>query len=494
MESEVCQFYEKRSVLVTGGTGLIGKCLVYNLLANCPDVGTIYLLLRKKREFSFDQRRERYLNYDIFKNLKTPNLLNKLVFIEGAVDAKNLGLSNDILSKVTAEVSILFHSAASVGLEAGYKGADQAANSNLRGTMNVLELCRSMTNLACLVYVSTATAYHFKSLIEEKIYPVPCTPEQFLSVMESGDAKAIDKFLREDMKMFPNAYTLTKALSENLCQAENSNIPICIVRPPIVSSSVATPVPGWTNKMQAFNAMILLWVMGLSRCLTWDPDTRIEVAPVDYVCNVMITAAWFTGQKRPVDTVPVYNVVPSEDNSVTWRKLLEYSLDVVFESPSIKAIRWPGRQMISPKTPFKLLYSIIFQHIIFAIFSDLFLICTGSSPQICALMIKMVNTIKSVRWFLTKDWHYINTNYLALTDHLNEHDRKLFPMSMKNMDWKSYIHTGYYGIRKFVLHEDDDNTKAAIGRLRRLTMITNGAVIFAFLMIISTCFILVLFL
>lgn len=79
----------------------------------------------------------------------------------------------------------------------------------------------------------------------------------------------------------------------------------------------------------------------------------------------------------------------------------------------------------------------------------------------------MVNTIKSVRWFLTKDWHYINTNYLALTDHLNEHDRKLFPMSMKNMDWKSYIHTGYYGIRKFVLHEDDDNTKAAIGRLRR---------------------------
>lgn len=123
--SEVCQFYDQRSILITGGTGLIGKCLVYNLLNSCPNIGQIYLLLRSKREFTFDQRRERYLSYDIFENLpNSKTLLDKLVFIEGSVDAKNLGLSPEVLSKVTSEVSLVFHSAASVGLEAGYKGAE----------------------------------------------------------------------------------------------------------------------------------------------------------------------------------------------------------------------------------------------------------------------------------------------------------------------------------------------------------------------------------
>lgn len=247
-------------------------------------------------------------------------------------------------------------------------------------------MCRQMNNLACCVYVSTATVYPYKDLIGEEIYPLDLTADQFLAVISSDDKKQIKQLLERDLKQFPNPYTLTKALAENLCQIETRNFPICIVRPPIVSSAVGTPCVGWTNKMQAFTSIVLLWVMGLGRCMTWDPNTPIQIAPVDYVCNVLIVSAQKTFRKRrtsPNDKfdVPVYNVVPSEHNQVTWQGLLDLSQSFVYDSPSIKALRWPPGQLISPKNPLKLMYSIIFQHIVFSIFIDLLLLITGKKPQ-----------------------------------------------------------------------------------------------------------------
>lgn len=243
-----------------------------------------------------------------------------------------------------------------------------------------------MSNISCLVYVSTATVYPFKEVIEEKVYPIGFTAQEFLSIVATNDKKRITQFLERDQKLFPNPYTLTKALAENLCNNESVNYPICIVRPPIVSNAVQDPCRGWTYKMQAFNSMLLLWVMGLGRCLVWDPETTIQVAPVDYTCNVMIVGAikaasnWVTSA-RGTKNVPVFNVVPSESNQVTWKRLLEISLPLVYDAPSIRALRWPPKKLISPRNAVKLVYSIIFQHILFAIFIDTVLLCTGKSPK-----------------------------------------------------------------------------------------------------------------
>ena len=42
---------------------------------------------------------------------------------------------------------------------------------------------------------------------------------------------------------YPNTYTFTKALAEHLIKKESENIPIMIVRPSIVSSSISDPFP-----------------------------------------------------------------------------------------------------------------------------------------------------------------------------------------------------------------------------------------------------------
>ena len=42
----IAQFYQGRSVFITGATGFMGKALVEKLLRSCPGIDHIYLLIR----------------------------------------------------------------------------------------------------------------------------------------------------------------------------------------------------------------------------------------------------------------------------------------------------------------------------------------------------------------------------------------------------------------------------------------------------------------
>lgn len=46
--SEVAQWLEGKSILITGASGYIGKCVLARILSLQPKVAKIYLLLRSK--------------------------------------------------------------------------------------------------------------------------------------------------------------------------------------------------------------------------------------------------------------------------------------------------------------------------------------------------------------------------------------------------------------------------------------------------------------
>lgn len=62
MKQSVPEWFKNRHILVTGATGFMGKVLVEKLLRSCPDIASIYILVRPKRGKDPSQRLEDFIN------------------------------------------------------------------------------------------------------------------------------------------------------------------------------------------------------------------------------------------------------------------------------------------------------------------------------------------------------------------------------------------------------------------------------------------------
>lgn len=61
-ESKIVDFYRDKCVFITGATGFLGKILVEKLLRSCPDIQTIYILIRGKKGKDIHARMDEIYN------------------------------------------------------------------------------------------------------------------------------------------------------------------------------------------------------------------------------------------------------------------------------------------------------------------------------------------------------------------------------------------------------------------------------------------------
>ena len=115
-ESEIASFYANSVIFITGASGFVGKVLVEKLLRSCPDISRIYLLLRSKRGSTSEQRLAAFCESEIFDKLRSAGcpIGKKLVAVEGDISQPKLGISDSQYDQLLEEVTIVFHSAASV--------------------------------------------------------------------------------------------------------------------------------------------------------------------------------------------------------------------------------------------------------------------------------------------------------------------------------------------------------------------------------------------
>lgn len=61
----VRDFYCEAEILITGGTGFIGKVLLERLLLTCPEIKRVYLIVRQRKSESVQSRIKEFSECDV---------------------------------------------------------------------------------------------------------------------------------------------------------------------------------------------------------------------------------------------------------------------------------------------------------------------------------------------------------------------------------------------------------------------------------------------
>jgi fatty acyl-CoA reductase len=228
----------------------------------------------------------------------------------GDVVLKELGLSNEHMKKVLDDTDIVFHLAATLKLEATLK---PSVEMNLIGTRNVIELAKRMPKLKSIIHLSTAFCNSEQDVMEEKVYDCPDDPNDLIRCAEWMKEETMADLGNTLIAPHPNTYTYTKRLAEIFVRVEFPNLPICIVRPSIVTPAYKEPLPGWVDSLNGPVGILVGASKGVIRVMRADSECAGEVYPVDMAINGLITIAYVNGTlKEKPKEIPVYNMTCNE--------------------------------------------------------------------------------------------------------------------------------------------------------------------------------------
>jgi len=90
---------------------------------------------------------------------------------------------------------------------------------------------------------------------------------------------------------FPDAYAFTKALGERSLVETRNGVPVAIVRPSIIESALAEPVPGWIRGFRMAEPVIAAYARGLLKEFPGVPEGVVDVIPVDLVVAAILATA-----------------------------------------------------------------------------------------------------------------------------------------------------------------------------------------------------------
>ena len=499
--------YRAKTVLLTGGTGFLGMALVEKMLRSLPSLKRMYLLVRPKRgEGARERFKKDVLSSPAFSRLREElgssfeeRVAEKVRVLEGDVHTDFLGLSAEDLAELSREVDVVVHSAASVVFDAPL---DAAVDSNVRGTLGLLKLSRKWEKKPLFMYVSTSYVAGTKEGLIPEEPPggsspngTPLDPEDEVAYLdgvvqeveeascERGLLRRFETEARRELGMvgeeeevrermeqlrrswmrerlvergnerardlgWQDVYTFTKSLAERRVLEERGELPLTILRPAIIESSVAEPHAGWIQGSRMMDPIIMAFARGILREFPGDPESIVDLVPVDHVVNAMIAAVARGLVERPSEP-EVYQVASGERNPLRYRELYEHVREYFLNNPlrdsggrPVTAPEWsfPGRRRVEGRLKVELLGLKVAGK----------LVSRMPEGHIKAdLRGRVTRAEKQARmsFYYSRIYgHYANMHStfssactLELYRSLSEEDRRVFPFDVAEVDWKTWL-------------------------------------------------------
>ncbi|HVA39567.1 MAG TPA: SDR family oxidoreductase, partial [Candidatus Binataceae bacterium] len=361
-----------RRILITGGTGFLGKVLLSILLRHYPELESILLLIRGDRRSSHLRFRREILDSPALAPVREHlgegfdrYIESKVAIVAGDITLAGL-VSDDALA--LGSIDAVIHCAGLVNFEASL---EKAIAINTIGVANVVEFCRK--HGAALLHVSTCYSAGVADgqRFEDDI-PVDWCPNgrrhfnlqreiraaqaavdrveaesrdharqaEFSAAADAehgGDGDPPDRAIEAQRKQWledrlkqigreralswgwPNTYSYTKSLGEQLVLAARDAITATVVRPSVIESALCDPQPGWNQGVNTSAPLTYLAGRGY-RFYPAKGELVLDVIPVDLAAHAIVPVLAALLLKRHQ---PIYQLCTSDVNPLPMRRLVE---------------------------------------------------------------------------------------------------------------------------------------------------------------------------
>lgn len=372
--------FADKHVMLIGVTGFIGKVWLANTLLDLPEVNRIYLLIRRQKSSPGERRFQKMIEdspvfdplFEKYGDRLGDFLHDKVEVVEGDVTQSGLGLSPQITETLRKNLDLVINSS---GLTDFNPDLRDALTTNTDAALNILEFVRGSDH-AGLLHLSTCYVageqdgrvserllpnysprglagfdaeqewYSLKQLIEEAErrseseevttgLRMEARAKQHAAKdlhgaalenqVRKGRVRWLKTYLTEAGTRrakelgWPNTYTLTKSLAESLIAKYGEGLPIAVVRPAIVETSVSKPFLGWNEGINT--SASLSYLLGTYfRQLPSKESKRLDIIPVDSVCAGMTLIGGAVMERRHD---PLYQLATSVTNPCDMGRSIE---------------------------------------------------------------------------------------------------------------------------------------------------------------------------
>jgi len=369
-----------KRVLLIGVTGFIGKVWLANTLMDLPEIGKLYLLIRQQKSNPAQNRFEKMIEespvfdplFEKYGDGLGALLAQKIEVVEGDVSQPGLGLDAETATRLRENLDLVVNSS---GLTDFNPDLRDALAVNVDSAYHLIEFIRGSAHAALLHLSTCYVAGQRDGRVGEHLQP-NYTPagvadfdaekewQRLHKLLESAEARAegpevtreltqqalgkehaakglhgpaLENQIRKNrirwLKTYlteagiqrakelgwPNTYTYTKSLAESLIAKYGNGLPIAIVRPAIVETSVKKPFRGWNEGINT--SASLSYLLGTAfRQLPSNERKRLDLIPVDAVCAGMTLIAAALVERRHD---PLYQLATSVTNPCDMGRSIE---------------------------------------------------------------------------------------------------------------------------------------------------------------------------